>query len=1037
MRSDYDGYTDEYHRPTTQIDIGQEGATYVRSITGFDGWARPLTISKSNTLGASKSEATYYHDNLSKWVLGQVQAVVDTTNPAQPVTTEYHSYDATTALRIADYAFGLYTDGYDHNPDGTVWHHYKPSQESGKFDATTYSNYKRGIPQLVQYPDGSSESALVDDLGRITSHTNGAGTTTGYGYDSMGRLARITPPLEADLTPHPTVITTSQVAGVEYGLPAGHWRQIQTQGNAVTERYYDGLWRPVLETRYDAANRGATERAVQTRWDHENRPTFTSYPQRSIGAYNSAVDGSWSSYDALGRPSQSTSNSELGNLTTTTTYLTGNRVAVKTPRGHTTTTYQAFDQPEQTAPTLIQAPEGATTTIARDRWGKAQSITRSGSYSGVAVSHTRRYVYDAYQRLCKTQAGDTNATVYGYDLAGNPEWTVEGQSLPDPAGCNYAEVANQGGSKTVRTHDNMGRLVLTTYGDASPSVSRTYWGDGQPRQIKTNNGYTLDYSYNNRRQLTQETLSVANGTVNTSYTLARHWNAHGHPDSLAYPGGSPLDLAPTALGQPTRIGGYATGASYHPNGQLAGFTYGNTTVHTQGINTRGWPSNWWHSGIIFTSHIGYDQSGNVTAINDDVGTSRAMGYDGLERLTSANGVWGSGLYGYDPLDNLRSAQVGSRNQRFVRNSRNLIGAIQNVGGASTALTSDRFGQLTNKGSNAYGWNLAHQITSTAGNTYRYDGNGRRVWNVTAGQWQVDFYSLGGQLVFSQHQSKGSTAYIQLGGKTIAEQNSSTGTSYLHTDHLGSPVAKTNAAKAITHRYRWEPYGASMDGTPSGIGYTGHLSDATGLVYMQQRYMDPGLGRFLSPDPQATDTKSAGNFNRFNYANNNPYKFRDPDGKKGVAFTFGGDLTVLRGGSAGSGGYFALDTQKSGALTYVGKTYGLSTAFAASATFFAGSGTSLLQGDATNYNISALALNLSVSFSKNANDGIFGITAITVGVGAGLPIGATVSETKTTIQSEGQFSTSSLFEGMPSPQARTPFPPSPRFREPGWFDRYSF
>lgn len=210
---------------------------------------------------------------------------------------------------------------------------------------------------------------------------------------------------------------------------------------------------------------------------------------------------------------------------------------------------------------------------------------------------------------------------------------------------------------------------------------------------------------------------------------------------------------------------------------------------------------------------------------------------------------------------------------------NGIGAIQNVGGTSITLTSDRFGQLTGKGSSAYGWNLAHQITSMGSNTYRYDGSGRRVWNVTGGQWQVDFYSLDGQLVFSQHQSKGNTAYLQLGGKTIAEQNSLSGTSYLHTDHLGSPVAKTNAAKSITNWYRWEPYGASLDGIPSGIGYAGHQSDATGLVYMQQRFMDPGMGRFLSPDPVATDTTNGALFNRYYYANNNPYTHRDPDGRQ--------------------------------------------------------------------------------------------------------------------------------------------------------------
>ena len=46
----------------------------------------------------------------------------------------------------------------------------------------------------------------------------------------------------------------------------------------------------------------------------------------------------------------------------------------------------------------------------------------------------------------------------------------------------------------------------------------------------------------------------------------------------------------------------------------------------------------------------------------------------------------------------------------------------------------------------------------------------------------------------------------------------------------------------------------------------------------QRYYDPGIGRFLSVDPVSADGNTGGNFNRYNYAANNPYKFKDPDGR---------------------------------------------------------------------------------------------------------------------------------------------------------------
>ena len=66
------------------------------------------------------------------------------------------------------------------------------------------------------------------------------------------------------------------------------------------------------------------------------------------------------------------------------------------------------------------------------------------------------------------------------------------------------------------------------------------------------------------------------------------------------------------------------------------------------------------------------------------------------------------------------------------------------------------------------------------------------------------------------------------------------------------------------------------------GYTGHVGDNTGLVYMQARYYDPVIGRFYSNDPvDALGHLSTPNgihgFNRYAYANNNPYKFTDPTG----------------------------------------------------------------------------------------------------------------------------------------------------------------
>lgn len=121
------------------------------------------------------------------------------------------------------------------------------------------------------------------------------------------------------------------------------------------------------------------------------------------------------------------------------------------------------------------------------------------------------------------------------------------------------------------------------------------------------------------------------------------------------------------------------------------------------------------------------------------------------------------------------------------------------------------------------------------------------------------------------------ALLSLAGAVGAQET----VEYIHTDALGSPVAVSDAGGTVIERSVYEPYGASVGRElTDGPGYTGHVSDsATGLSYMQQRYMDPQLGAFLSVDPVTAYEQPVGQFNRYRYANGNPYKFTDPDGRQ--------------------------------------------------------------------------------------------------------------------------------------------------------------
>ncbi|WP_259576707.1 RHS repeat domain-containing protein [Shewanella baltica] len=100
--------------------------------------------------------------------------------------------------------------------------------------------------------------------------------------------------------------------------------------------------------------------------------------------------------------------------------------------------------------------------------------------------------------------------------------------------------------------------------------------------------------------------------------------------------------------------------------------------------------------------------------------------------------------------------------------------------------------------------------------------------------------------------------------------------YQHTDMLGSVVSESDASGNIISRSHYEPFGKRIGGDKEGIGYTGHLQDKDlGLTYMQARYYDPLIGRFYSNDP--IGFRDVHSFNRYAYANNNPYRYTDPTG----------------------------------------------------------------------------------------------------------------------------------------------------------------
>ncbi|MCC8536227.1 RHS repeat-associated core domain-containing protein [Xanthomonas axonopodis pv. poinsettiicola] len=522
-------------------------------------------------------------------------------------------------------------------------------------------------------------------------------------------------------------------------------------------------------------------------------------------------------------------------------------------------------------------------------------IANSGAFRvPPPVSIARRYVYDEYQRLCKTIEPETGATVVDYDAAGNIGWTASGLSLPDTQACNREE-ALASGRVVLRTYDARNRLSWLSFPDKNGDQRWTYTPDGLPARIETTTtdggGKTVvnTYQYNRRR------LLIGEGTGGwTSWSVGYGYDANGALASQVYPSGLSVDYAPNALGQPTRVGAYATGVGYHPNGAIARFTYGNGVVHSMSMNARQLPAMVSDAGAQQYQYQ-YDPNGNVSAILDQTrgdGYSRTMEYDARDRLRVAAspsfGGTGAHRYTYDAQDNLRTHVTGDTSYEYYYDGANRLTNLMNVatGASVVGLSYDVQGNLSNKNGQAYTFSQGNRLRSVANKEwYAYDGYGRRVIACGSAACNYQLYSQLGQLLYTQDARKGiNTDYIYLAGSVVAMRarpaaGGAESVTYQHTDALGSPVATTNAAGQVVERTQYEPYGAAIGKTVDGVGYTGHAMDGgTGLIYMQQRYYDPTIPRFLSVDPVVADTHNGWNFNRYNYAANNPYKFKDPDGR---------------------------------------------------------------------------------------------------------------------------------------------------------------
>lgn len=116
-------------------------------------------------------------------------------------------------------------------------------------------------------------------------------------------------------------------------------------------------------------------------------------------------------------------------------------------------------------------------------------------------------------------------------------------------------------------------------------------------------------------------------------------------------------------------------------------------------------------------------------------------------------------------------------------------------------------------------------------------------------------------------------YIFANGLKILEKNEYK-TTYFHNDFVGSLAFTTDENGIKGNEILYLPFGEYNKNIYGQGFFTGKEQDDSGLYYYGARYYNPQIGRFTQVDPVLDEKTSS-----YNYVNNNPFKYNDPDGRE--------------------------------------------------------------------------------------------------------------------------------------------------------------
>ena len=612
-------------------------------------------------------------------------------------------------------------------------------------------------------------------------------------------------------------------------------------------------------------------------------------------------------HDGVGNVLTSTLSGTSGRkIASSTAYSTdGNRTASVTDSAGNTTSYtygSTFYEMLGQASKVTDA-KGTQTTYTLDSFGR---VTNMSLASLAQLGYT--YSNGMLSALTRTAGGKSQAYNFTYDGFGNTTRISVGDSFT-LASYNYGTqnglLTSQSygnGDSVSFTYDNLGRVKTTTYSDGRVLTYR-YTGDGQLYSVQdSKSGLTYQYSYDSQGRLMASSVKNSAGNVLTTrqtydannQLTAQSWQMGSTNYSEVYTYSLTTGLLAThtpAVGS-TRTYNYdvlqrlssVTGGVYGKTYTYRDTSTTNTTTQVAGL-TYDLPTD-------ITYGYTYDVLGNIATYTQG-GTTYTYTYDAQNQLLKQVGGGKTYTYTYDAAGNILTSSDGTTSHSYTYGNsawRDLLTAVD----GHTISYETGSGNPTsyyNGTSWTFGWAEGRRLMSASGGgksiSYTYDSEGLRL-SKKVGTTEHKYYYAGGKLMRETWGSNTLDFFYDAQGTPYAVKYN--GTLYYYITNLqGDVLHIVNTSGTPVVSYTYSPYGkvlsttgtlASTLGTDNPLRYRSYYYDTdSGLYYLQSRYYDPELCRFLNADSYASTGQGIIGCNMFAYCNNNPITFTDSTGTR--------------------------------------------------------------------------------------------------------------------------------------------------------------